>query len=158
MLPLLLVNRRIYTPQSTYLLSWVSLRGTDNYCCLAISGLVTNPILFYVQLAKATHPILTERLEQRVKPHPEQLMKDLVCCLLDGNIPVQNDAAKRRLFDRAFEAIDYYWLVRPPAPTESVFLWLAQLSPLVGPATYPDRTESESLSDNCGKSNGDIRD
>ncbi len=156
MLPLLLVNRRIYTPQSTYLLSWVSLRGTDNYCCLAISGLVASQVLFYTQLAKTTHLILTERLEQRIQPHLEQLMKDLVCCSLDGNIPVQSDVAERRLFDCAVEAIDYYWPVQPPTPTESVFLWLAQLILLVGPATDPNRTESKSLSDNCGKINGDM--
>ena len=71
---------------------------------------------------------------------------------------MQSDAAERRLFDRAVGAIDYYCPVRPPTPTESVFLWLAQLSPLVGPSTDPNRTESESLSDNCGKSNGEMSD
>ena len=85
-------------------------------------------------------------------------MKDLVCCSLDVNIPVQSDAAERRLFDRVVEAIDYYYPVRPSTPTESVFLWLAQLSPLVGPSTDPNRTESKSLSDNCGKSNGEMSD
>ncbi len=60
MLPILLVNRRIYTPQSTYLLPWVSLRGTDNYCCLVVSGVVANPVLFYAQLVKVTHQMLTE--------------------------------------------------------------------------------------------------
>ncbi len=122
MLPLSLVNRRIYIPQSTYLLFWVSLRETDNYCYLAISGLVASPVLFYAKLAKATHPILTKQLEQQVQPHLEQLIKDLVCCSLDGNIPVQSDEAERRLFDHAVEAIDYYWPVQPPTPTELVFL------------------------------------
>ncbi len=158
MLPLLLVNRRIYKPQSTYLLSWVSLRGTDNYCCPAVSGLVASLVLSYTQLAKATHPILTKQLEPQVQPHLEQLMKDLVCCSLDSNLLVQSDEAERRLFDRAVEVIDYYWPIQPPTPTESVFLWLAQLSPLVGPATDPYRNESESLSNNCGKSNGNMSD
>ncbi len=85
-------------------------------------------------------------------------MKDLVCCSLDGNIPGQSDAAEKRLIDCAVEAIGYHWPVRPPTPTESVFFWLAQLSPLVGPATKPDRTDSKSLKDNCGKNNGDISD
>ena len=65
-------------------------------------------VLFYAQLAKATHPILTKWLEQRVQLYLKQLMKDLVCCLLDVNIPVQSDAAERRLFDRTIEIIDYY--------------------------------------------------
>ena len=43
-------------------------------------------VLFYAQLAKATHLILTKRLEQQIQPHFEQLMKHLVCCLLDINI------------------------------------------------------------------------
>ena len=68
---------------------------------------------------------------------------------------MQSDAAEKRLF---FEAIDYYCPVRPPTPIESVFLWLAQLSPLVSPSTDPNRTESESLNDNCGKSNGEMSD
>ena len=32
------------------------------------------------------------------------------------------------------------------------------MSPLVGPSTDPNRTESKGLSDNCGKNNGDISD
>ena len=83
-------------------------------------------------------------------------MKDLVCCSLDVNIPVQNDAAEKRLFDYVIETIDYYCPVQLSTPTESVFLWLAQLSPLVGLFTDSDRTESKSLCDNCGKSNGDM--
>ena len=83
-------------------------------------------------------------------------MKDLVCYSLDVNIPVQNDAAEKRLFNHVVEAIDYYCLVQPPTPTESVFLWLAQLSPLVDLSTDPDRTKSENLGDNCGKKNGDM--
>ena len=41
-------------------------------------------------------------------------------------------------------------------PTEWVFLWLAQLSVLVGPFTNPDCIESKSFSHNCGKSNGNM--
>ena len=37
-----------------------------------------------------------------------------------------------------------------------MFLWLAQLSPLVGLFTDPEHIKSKSLSDNCGKSNGNI--
>ena len=115
-------------------------------------------VLFYAQLAKATHPILTEQLEEQVQTHLKQLIKDLVCCSLNINIPVQNDAAERRLFDHAVEAIDYYWPVQPPTPTELVFFWLAQLNALVGLPTDPKRTESKSLSDNCSTSNGNMSD
>ncbi len=65
-------------------------------------------VLFYAQLAKSTHPRLTERLEQRVQPHLEQLMKDLVSYSLDVNIPVRSDAPERRLFDLTVLAIDYH--------------------------------------------------
>ena len=85
-------------------------------------------------------------------------MIDLVYCSLDVNIPVQSDVAEKRLFDRAVEAINYYCLVRPPTPTESEFLWLAQLSPLIGLSADPDYTKSKSFSDNDGKSNGDKSD
>ncbi len=76
-------------------------------------------------------------------------MKDLVSYSLDVNIPVRNDAPERRLFDLAVLAIDYHWPIRPPTPTKSIFLWLDGLSSLVGPPTDPNRTESESHSDNC---------
>ena len=49
-------------------------------------------------------------------------MKDLICYLLDINIPVQSNAAERGLFDRAVETIDYYYPVWPLTATESVFL------------------------------------
>ncbi len=65
-------------------------------------------VLFYAQLAKSTHPRQTERLEQRVQPHLEQLMKDLVSYSLDVNIPVRSDTPERRLFDLAVSAIDYH--------------------------------------------------
>ena len=115
-------------------------------------------VLFYAQLAKAAHLILTKRLEQQVQPHFKQQIKDLVCCSLDVNILVQSNAAERRLFDCAVEAIDYYCPVQPPTPTKLVFLWLTQFSPLVSPSTDPDRIESKSHSDNCGKNNVDISD
>ena len=112
----------------------------------------------HVRLSREVYsfPSFSPYIEQQVQPHLEQLMKDLVCCSLDVNIPVQSDAAERRLFDRAVGAIDYYCPVRPPTPTKSVFLWLVQLSPLVGPSTDSNRTKSKSLSDNCGKSNGEM--
>ncbi len=76
-------------------------------------------------------------------------MKDLVSYSLDVNIPVRSDAPERRLFDLVVSAIDYHWPIRPPTPTESIFLWLDRFSPLVGPPTDPNRPESESHSDNC---------
>ena len=85
-------------------------------------------------------------------------MKDLICCLFDVNIPVQSNAAERRLFNCAVKAIDYYYPIRPPTPTESVFHWLAQISPLVGLSTDPERIESKILSDNCGKSSCNMSD
>ena len=115
-------------------------------------------VLFDTQLARATYSILTKRLEQQVQPHLEQLIKDLVCYSLDVNIPFQSNAAERRLFERVVEAIDYYCPVQPTMPIELVFLWLAQLNLLVGLSTDPDRTKNKSLSDNCGKSNGDMSD
>lgn len=77
-------------------------------------------------------------------------MKDLVYCSLDDNIPVQGDAAEKKLVECTVEAIKYYCLVQLPMPTESIFLWLAQLSPLVGPAT--------NLSKNYSKNNNDMSD
>ncbi len=76
-------------------------------------------------------------------------MKDLVSYSLDVNIPVRSDAPERRLFDLAVSAIDYHRPIQPPTSTESIFLCLDRLSPLVGPPTDPNRTESESYSDNC---------
>ncbi len=104
-------------------------------------------VLFYTQLAKSTHPRLTERLEQRVQPHFEQLMKDLVSYSLDVNIPLRSDAPERRLFNLAVLAIDYHRPIRPPTPTKSIFLWLDGLSPFVGLPTNPNRTKSESHND-----------
>ncbi len=85
-------------------------------------------------------------------------MKALVSYSLDVNIPVQNDAPERRLFNLAVSAIDYHRLIRPFTPTKSIFLWLDGLSPLVGPLTNPNRTESESHSDNCdmGKEGNEV--
>ncbi len=83
-------------------------------------------------------------------------MKDLVSYSLDVNIPVQSDAPERRLFDLAVLAIDYYRHIQPPTLTELICLWLNRLSPLVGPPTDPNRTKSESHSDNyewCGEGN-----
>lgn len=71
---------------------------------------------------------------------------------------VQSDAAEKRLFNHTIEAIDYYWPVRPLISTELLFLWLAQLSPLIGLATDPNYTKSKSFSNNCSKSNSDISD
>ncbi len=79
-------------------------------------------VLFYAQLMKSTHPRLTERLEQRVQPHLEQLMKDLVSYSLDVNILVRSNAPERRLFNLAVLAIDYHRPIRPLTPTESIFL------------------------------------
>ncbi len=76
-------------------------------------------------------------------------MKDLVRYSLDVNIQVQSDAPEKRLFDLVVLAIDYHRLIQPPTPTKSIFLWLDGLSPLVGSPTNPNRTESESHSDNC---------
>ncbi len=75
-------------------------------------------------------------------------MKDLISYSLDVNILVRSNAPERRLFDLAILAIDYHQPIRPPTPTESIFLWLDGLSPLVGPPTNPNRTESESHSNN----------
>lgn len=85
-------------------------------------------------------------------------MKDLVCYLLDINIPVQSNAAKKKLFDLAIVVIDYYWPVQSIIPTKSIFLQLAQLNSLIDLSTDPDYTESKSFNDNCGKSNGDMSD
>ncbi len=106
-------------------------------------------VLFYAQLAKSTHPRLTKRLEQRVQPHLEQLIKDLVSYSLDVNIPMRSVAHERRQIDLAVSAIDYHRPIRPPTPTKSIFLWLDGLSPLVGLPTDLNRTESKSHSDNC---------
>ncbi len=62
---------------------------------------------------------------------------------------MQSDAPERSLFDLAVLAIDYHWPIQPPTPTKLIFLWLDGLSPLVGLPTNPNRTESESHSDNC---------
>ena len=80
-------------------------------------------------------------------------MKNLICCSLDINIPVQSNAAQKRLFDRTVEAIDYYYPVQSFTPTKSVFLWLAQLTTLVDTSTNLDRIKSKSLGDNCSKCN-----
>ncbi len=76
-------------------------------------------------------------------------MKDLVSYSLDVNISVLSNAPERRLFDLSISAIDYHRPIRPPRPIESIFLWLDELNPLVGPHTNPNRTKSESYSDNC---------
>ncbi len=76
-------------------------------------------------------------------------MKDLVSYSLDVNIPVRSNAPERRVFDLPVSAVDYYRPIRPPIPTELIFFWLDGLSPLVGPPTDPNRTKSESHSDNC---------
>ncbi len=93
-----------------------------------------------------------------MQPHLEQLIKDLVSYSLDVNIAMRSNATERRLFDLAISAIDYHWPIRPPTPTESIFLWLDGLSPLVGPTTDPNRIESESHSDNCdmGKESNEV--
>ncbi len=76
-------------------------------------------------------------------------MKYLVSYSLDVNIQVQSNAPEKRLFDLAVWAINYHRPIRPPTPTESIFLWLDGLSLLVGLPTNPNRNESESHSDNC---------
>ena len=85
-------------------------------------------------------------------------MKDLVWYSLDVNIPMQSDAAERRLFNCAVEVIDYYCPIQSPTLIESVFFWLAQLSLLIGLLTDLDRTKSKSFNDNCGKSNCNMSD
>lgn len=85
-------------------------------------------------------------------------MKDLVCCLLDINLSVQNNAVEKRLFNRVVKNIDYYWLIQPPMPTKSSFLWLAQLTLLVSLLIDPNRIKSKSFSDNCSKSNRNMSD
>ncbi len=75
-------------------------------------------------------------------------MKDLVSYSLDVNIPVRSDAPERKLFDLAVSAIDYHRPIRPLTSTESIFIWLNGLSPLVSLLTDPNRTKSESHSDN----------
>ncbi len=83
-----------------------------------------------------------------MQPRLKQLMKDLVSYSLDVNISVQSDVPEKRRFDLVISAIDYYWPIQPPIPTESIFLWLDRLSLLVGPSTDPNCTKSESHSDN----------
>ena len=85
-------------------------------------------------------------------------MKDLVYCLLDVNIFMQSNAVEKGLFNHAIEAIDYYWLIQPPTPIELVFLWLAQLSPLVDLSIDPDHIESKNLGNNYGKINYNMSD
>ena len=99
----------------------------------------------HVRLSREIYsfPSFSPYIKQQVQLYLKQLMKDLVCCSLDVNIPVQSDAAEKRLFNCAVEAIDYYCPIQPPMSTKSVFLWLAQLSPLVGLSTDPNRTKSK---------------
>ena len=71
---------------------------------------------------------------------------------------MQKNIAKKRLFDRAIEAINYYYLVQLFTPTKSVFFWLTQLNLLVGLSTNSEDTESKSLNDNYDKSDGNMSD
>lgn len=73
-------------------------------------------------------------------------MKDLVYCILDIDILIKSNTAERSLFTCTIIAIERFCLVRPSTPTESVLLWLAQLSQLVSPYTNGfDCIESKSL-------------
>lgn len=74
--------------------------------------------MFYAQLAKGTNPRLTKRLEQQVQPQLQRLMKDLVCCALDVDIPIQSNTAEKSLFIRTVIAIKRFWPVQPSMPTE----------------------------------------
>lgn len=81
-------------------------------------------------------------------------MKDLVSYLLNINILVWSNVAERRLFDYIGEAIKYYWPVKLFTLVESIYLWLARLSPLVGPFTHPKCTKIENYNDNGNINNG----
>ncbi len=61
---------------------------------------------------------------------------------------MQSNAPKRRLFDLAILAIDYHRPIQSPTPTESIFLWLDGLTPLVGPPANRNCTKSKSHNDN----------
>ncbi len=76
-------------------------------------------------------------------------MEDLVSYSLDVNRLVRSDTSEKKLFNLGVSAIDYHQPIRPPTSIELIFLWLDGLSPLVGPPTDLNRTESESHSDNC---------
>lgn len=56
--------------------------------------------------------------------------------------------AQKKQFDCAIEAIEYYWLLRPPIPIESIFFLLTELSLLVGSPTDLNYTENKSYSKN----------
>ena len=83
-------------------------------------------------------------------------MKDLVYYLLDVNILVQSNAAEKKMFELAAEAIDYYYPVQPSKWIELVFFWLAQLNLLICLPTDLDCAKSKSFGDSYDKRNGDM--
>ena len=70
-----------------------------------------------------------------MQPQLKKLIKDLVSCALNVDILIQSDIAEKSLFTYTIIAIKHIWPVRPSTPTKSLFIWLAQLSPLVSPPT-----------------------
>lgn len=74
--------------------------------------------------------------------------------MLNINIPIRSNTAKKRLFNCAVGAIEYYWPIKPLTLVEFIYFWLAGLSLLIGLSIYPNHIESASYNDNSDISNG----
>lgn len=62
--------------------------------------------------------------------------------------------AEKRLFNYAVETIKYYWSMKLLIPTESIFFYLAELSPLIESPMNLNCTKSKSNSKNGNLSDG----
>ena len=78
----------------------------------------------------------------------EHLIKDLISYSSDVNIPVQNNAFKKRFFDLAVLTIDYHRPIQLPTSIELIFFWLNSLSLLISSLTNSNHTKNESHNDN----------
>lgn len=78
-------------------------------------------------------------------------MKDLVECLLNINITMQNDTTKKRLYFPNIKTINYYLSIRSLTFTKSIFLWLMQLNLFIDLFINLYFTKNKSNNKNCGK-------
>lgn len=65
----------------------------------------------------------------------------IFCYLLDVNISMQNIAAEKKPLNHAVKAINYYAPIEPSISTKLIFLWLVQLSLLIGLSIDLKRTK-----------------
>lgn len=92
-----------------------------------------------------------------MQPLLEELIKDIVTFSLNLDINIHiliSNTAKKKLFNCAIRAIKCYSLIKSLKYAKSIFFWLAELSPLVGPLTDPNCTKSESHNESGNISNG----